>query len=51
MQIMSDVTGDEFLLLMSTIQRLPHLQTVLGRKQVLDLVLKQAALDKKFDVG
>uniref|UniRef100_A0A914XBW0 Apoptosis inhibitor 5 n=2 Tax=Plectus sambesii TaxID=2011161 RepID=A0A914XBW0_9BILA len=48
-KILQDVTGDEFILFMYILQNLPHLQTVTGRQQLLELVVEQADLDKPFD--
>ncbi len=49
-QVLQDVTGDEFILFMYILQNLPHLQTVTGRQQLLQLVMEQADLDKAFQV-
>lgn len=48
MQVMKDVTGDEFVLLMHILSSLSTLQTVTGRQTLLELVTKQAELDKPF---
>jgi hypothetical protein len=49
-KILNDVNGDEFILFMALLQKLPHLQTVHGRKELLALVVKQTELHKTFDV-
>lgn len=48
-KVLLDVTGDEFVIFVGILSSLPHLQTVTGRQQLLDIVTEQADLDKPFD--
>jgi predicted house-cleaning noncanonical NTP pyrophosphatase (MazG superfamily) len=49
-KILNDVNDDEFILFMSMLQKLSHLQNVNGRKELLALVVKQKKLRKTLDV-
>ena len=48
-KVLNDVTGDEFVLLMHILSSLACMQSVQGRKSLLDLVTKQAHLEAPFD--
>lgn len=46
-----DASGDEFIIMLAIMQKLPHLQTLQGRKELMQLVLSKIKLDKPFEVG
>lgn len=45
-QVLEDVTGEEFVLLMRVVSALRVLQTVSGRQQLVELVVEQAFLEQ-----
>lgn len=49
LQVLEDVTGDEFLLLMRIVSGLRVLQTVSGRQQLVELVVEQAFLEQALN--
>ena len=49
LQVLGDVTGDEFIIFVKMLQQLKSMQTLLGRQQLLDIVTDQADLDSKFE--
>lgn len=48
-QVMEDVTGEEFVLLMRLVSGLRVLQTVNGRQQLVELVVEQADLQQALN--
>ena len=50
MQVLGDVTGDEFIAFVKILQQLKSMQTLVGRQLLLDIVTDQADLDSKFEV-
>lgn len=48
-QVMEDVTGEEFVLLMRVVSGLRVLQTVNGRQQLVELVVDQAFLEQALN--
>ena len=50
-QVLQDVTGEEFLMLMRVLSSLATMSTLQGRKQLVEIVCEQADLDAPFDVG
>ena len=48
-QVMEDVTGEEFVLLMRVVSGLRVLQTVNGRQQLVELVVEQADLEQALN--
>ena len=51
LQVLQDVTGDEFQLLMRVLSGLSTMSTLQGRKQLVEIVCEQADLDTSFDVS
>ena len=51
LQVLQDVTGDEFQLLMRVLSGLSIMSTLQGRKQLVEIVCEQADLDTSFDVS
>lgn len=49
LQVMEDVTGEEFVLLMRVVSGLRVLQTVNGRQQLVELVVEQAFLEQALN--
>lgn len=49
MQVLEDVTGEEFVLLMRVVSGLRVLQTVNGRQQLVELVVEQAFLEQALN--
>lgn len=49
MQVLEDVTGEEFVLLMRVVSGLRALQTVSGRQQLVELVVEQAFLEQALN--
>lgn len=49
MQVLEDVTGEEFVLFMKILSGLKSLQTVSGRQQLVELVAEQADLEQTFN--
>lgn len=49
MQVLEDVTGEEFVLLMRMVSGLRALQTVSGRQQLVELVVEQAFLEQALN--
>lgn len=49
-KVMEDVTGDEFAVLMQGLSSLQHIQTIIGRQQLIDIIADQMELSKDFDV-
>lgn len=49
MQVLEDVTGEEFVLLMRLVSGLRVLQTVNGRQQLVELVVEQAFLEQALN--
>ncbi|XP_063960729.1 apoptosis inhibitor 5-like [Lytechinus pictus] len=47
-EVLADVTGEEFVIFMKLLTGLTSMQTLLGRKQLLDLVTEQADLTSDF---
>jgi len=48
-QVLEDVTGEEFVLLMRVVSGLRMLQTVSGRQQLVELVVEQAFLEQALN--
>lgn len=48
-QVLEDVTGEEFVLLMRLVSGLRVLQTVSGRQQLVELVVEQAFLEQALN--
>lgn len=48
-QVLEDVTGEEFVLLMRVVSGLRVLQTVSGRQQLVELVVEQAFLEQALN--
>lgn len=48
-QVLEDVTGEEFVLLMRVVSSLRVLQTVSGRQQLVELVVEQAFLEQALN--
>lgn len=48
-QVLEDVTGEEFVLLMRVVSGLRVLQTVNGRQQLVELVVEQAFLEQALN--
>lgn len=48
-QVLEDVTGEEFVLLMRVVSGLRMLQTVNGRQQLVELVVEQAFLEQALN--
>lgn len=48
-QVLEDVTGEEFVLLMRVLSSLRSLQTVSGRQQMVELVVEQAYLEQALN--
>lgn len=48
-QVLEDVTGEEFVLLMRVVSGLRALQTVSGRQQLVELVVEQAFLEQALN--
>lgn len=48
-QVLEDVTGQEFVLLMRVVSALRLLQTVSGRQQLVELVVEQAFLEQALN--
>lgn len=48
-QVLEDVTGEEFVLLMRVVSGLRVLQTVNGRQQLVELVVEQAFLEQPLN--
>lgn len=48
-QVLEDVTGEEFVLLMRVLSGLKNLQTVSGRQQLVELVVEQAFLEQALN--
>ena len=48
-QVLEDVTGEEFVLLMRILSGLKNLQTVSGRQQLVELVVEQAFLEQALN--
>lgn len=48
-QVLEDVTGEEFVLLMRVLSGLKTLQTVSGRQQLVELVVEQAFLEQALN--
>lgn len=48
-QVLEDVTGEEFVLLMRLVSGLRVLQTVNGRQQLVELVVEQAFLEQALN--
>ncbi len=51
LQTLSDVTGPEFVAFMRMLSTMPTMTTMQGRKELVDIVEKQAELDAPFDVS
>ena len=51
LQVLQDVTGEEFLMLMRVLSGLATMSTLQGRKQLVEIVCEQADLDAQFDVS
>ena len=49
LQVLEDVTGEEFVLFMKILSGLKSLQTVSGRQQLVELVAEQADLEQTFN--
>lgn len=49
LQVLEDVTGEEFVLLMRVVSGLRVLQTVSGRQQLVELVVEQAFLEQALN--
>ena len=49
LQVLEDVTGEEFVLLMRVVSGLRILQTVSGRQQLVELVVEQAFLEQALN--
>lgn len=50
-QVLEDVTGEEFVLLMRVVSALRVLQTVSGRQQLVELVVEQAFLEQALNTA
>lgn len=48
-QVLEDVTGEEFVLLMRVLSGMKSLQTVSGRQQLVELVVEQAFLEQALN--
>lgn len=48
-QVLEDVTGEEFVLLMRILSGLKSMQTVSGRQQLVELVVEQAFLEQALN--
>lgn len=48
-QVLEDVTGEEFVLLMRVLSGMRSLQTVSGRQQLVELVVEQAFLEQALN--
>lgn len=49
-QVLRDVTAVEFVTFVGILSSLPSMNTLLGRQQLLDIVIEQADLNSPFDV-
>ena len=49
--MLADVTGEEFVIFMQLLSRMPAMQTLSGRQQMVELVAEQADLEAPFQVG
>ena len=49
-QVLEDVTETEFEMMMKMLISLPSMNTLVGRQQLLELVMKQAELAEPFEV-
>ena len=50
LQVLQDVTKEEFINIMEILKSLTYMNTVQGRQQLLDIVTEQAELDQPFEV-
>jgi hypothetical protein len=50
-QVLVDVTGTEFVLLIKLLHSLKVMQTLLGRQQLVEIITEQADLDTPFNVS
>jgi len=50
-KVFEDVTGNEFATLMQGLSSLAHIQTISGRKQLIDMIADQMSASKDFDVN
>ena len=50
MQVLQDVTKEEFILVMDILKTLSSMNTVQGRQQLLEIVTEQAELDQTLEV-
>ena len=50
LQLLEDVTKDEFIAVMELLRSLKTMATVQSRQQLVEMVVDQAALDEPFEV-
>ena len=50
-QVLQDVTGGEFVTFMKILASLKHMQTMVGRQHLIEIITDQADLDEPFEVG
>ena len=51
MQVLQDCTGDEFIIFMKLLSHLKVMQTLQGRKQLIEIVADQVELERELDVS
>ena len=49
-QVLVDVSGDEFETFMEVLSKMQHLSTCDGSQQVIDIISEQAELEEEFQV-
>lgn len=50
LQVLQDVTADEFLMFITILSGLKCMQTLQGRQQLVDIISEQAGFDANFEV-